>query len=370
MKVCHLISGDLWAGAEAQVTILLEGLSHHDKVDVYAVVYNKGLLANKLRQLNLKLFIIEEDKNNFAKLLWKTHRILKDLRIDIIHSHRYKENLIAVLVSLVNNIPAVIRTEHGLREPFYGFKELKIRFYYFIDRLLAKYFTNKIIAVSSSIENHLSKKIERQRIITIHNAVAIKKINVNQCMRRKLSIPADSSVIGIAGRLVPIKGIDYFLRAGQIISDQFKNVDFIVIGDGPLKPQLISLAKRLGIEQHVRFTGFVRNFIEHLSIIDIFVLASHSEGLPLALLQAMAMSKAIVATNVGGIPEVIKHNVNGLLVAPKSEHGLASACLHLLKQPLYAQKMGQKAQWIIKHKFSPANMVRQVMSIYEDFAVK
>ncbi len=170
INVCHVASGDLWAGAEVQIYTTLEGLSHVSNVEVSAITLNDGELAEKLKRCTARCLIIDEKKKHFLRMLIETIRFLKTRNVNIIHTHRYKENLLGGLSGLVCRIP-VIRTQHGIGDMFSGIKALKMTIYMCIDYLVGKYLTNRVIAVSNEMAAHLRKIYGTNKIAVIHNGV-------------------------------------------------------------------------------------------------------------------------------------------------------------------------------------------------------
>jgi len=182
--------------------------------------------------------------------------------------------------------------------------------------------------------------------------------------RQELKIPVNYRVIGTIGRLVPIKGIDYFLHAARLILDKRRDICFVVVGEGPEKQALEQLSKKLHIENNIRFVGSSSAIYDLLNIMDVFVLASLHEGLPTVLLEALAMGKPVVGTNVGGIPEVIRGNGLGTLVAPKSSPQLADACLSFLKCSTVGPTV-QRQQYIASE-FSVEAKGQQLITLYKN----
>ncbi|MCK4428470.1 MAG: glycosyltransferase, partial [candidate division Zixibacteria bacterium] len=184
IKVCHLISGDLWAGAEAQITILLSQLSKEKHLENFALIYNQGKLAEELKRLNLSLCILEERENNSLKLFIKTYRWLKHQGVDLVHSHRYKENIIGSLAAKMGGIDHIIRTYHGMPEPFGGFKNIKYKFYIFLDYLISKLLVKKIIAVSFEIKKKLSQRLSEKKITSIPNSINLDSLKIKKPPQR------------------------------------------------------------------------------------------------------------------------------------------------------------------------------------------
>ena len=368
IKVCHLISGDLWAGAEAQITILLSQLSKEKHLENFALIYNQGRLAEELKRLNLSLCILEERENNSLKLFIKTYRWLKHQGVDLVHSHRYKENIIGSLAAKMGGIDHIIRTYHGMPEPFGGFKNIKYKFYIFLDYLISKLLVKKIIAVSFEIKKKLSQRLSEKKITSIPNSINLDSLKIKkppQRVREILGIDDDCKIIGSAGRLVPIKGYQVFLKAAQLIRQKDSKVKFLIVGDGPEKSNLEKLSDELKISEDFLFPGYRDDILDIINIMDIFILSSFHEGIPMVLLEAMGLEKPIVATKVGGIPEVVIDKISGILVKPNDPEELAEMGLYLLENKKVRKKMGSEAKRRISESFTAERMAKRVLEIYQ-----
>ena len=178
--VCHIISGDLWAGAEVQAATLMRGLAHHDDIELLAIVLNNGKLANELKNRKIETYVVDEKKNFFIQLLWKIFKICRHRGIHILHTHRYKEDFIGTLMSLLLRIPFLVCTQHGLPEPHRGFNNMKMKIYLFIDSIVFHFFADKVICVSKGIQQYYESRIGRKKVALIYNA-----IDLDYIQRRK-----------------------------------------------------------------------------------------------------------------------------------------------------------------------------------------
>jgi L-malate glycosyltransferase len=333
IAVCHIISGDLWAGADIAMFTMVNALRTCPDLSLSAIILNDGKLASRLREIEIPITVIDERKNNFLQIIRKTRQILGKDRIDILHSHRYKENILAGIVKRACGVKALVQTVHGAPEPFKAFKKFKANIYSNTNRYFGKRYFDKIITVSDDMRNSLSREYGSNRVITVHNAIDIKGIKPSRApdeIRRELKIDPSAPIIGVAARMVPIKGLDIFLKMAKSILEKQDDAIFLMVGDGPLKSALQQSSLAMGIEKNVIFTGFRHDVIDLINIFDILVFTSFHEGIPMALLEGMALNKPIVATAVGGITEVIENEVSGLLVKSGDEAALANACLSLL----------------------------------------
>jgi glycosyltransferase involved in cell wall biosynthesis len=369
INVCHLISGDLWAGAEVQAYGLLCSLKSVPDLGLSAIVLNEGKLSAALRKAGIEVKVIEESKYGFFKILSLISDELKDKDINILHTHRYKENVLGALLKRKCRVKRLVQTVHGINEPFIGIKKLKIELYSWLNKYYTRNYFDKVMAVSFNIGEKLKRGLDTDKIDVIHNAVDLSDtgpIGSLQKIREELNIEKGQPVIGTAGRMVPIKGYDILLEAAAIILRKKHGVRFLLAGDGPLKTELEGKAKEIGLEQEVMFLGFRDDIKDVIHSFDIFVISSYHEGMPMILLEAMAMRKAVVATNVGGINEIIEDNVSGLLVRPGDAQGLASACLIVLEDFDMRIRMGVAARKRIEKEFSIEIHTKRVLKAYNE----
>jgi protein-tyrosine-phosphatase len=188
-------------------------------------------------------------------------------------------------------------------------------------------------------------------------------------VRRELGIDPKAIVIGTAGRLSPVKGHSSLLRAACLILQRRPDARFLIVGSGPLHDALVEQASRLGIAGACVFTGPQHDAHELIAAMDVFVLPSLAEGIPMALLEAMALGTPVVATAVGGVPEVIEDRVSGMLVAPGDEQGLADACLHAMTDREWSSMAAARARRLINERFSHEGSGRALLAAYRSVAL-
>jgi glycosyltransferase involved in cell wall biosynthesis len=249
-----------------------------------------------------------------------------------------------------------------------GLKSLKARLYGYINNRISRRF-DRIIAVSDDIRRQRSACPESAKIVTIHNAVDMSRVIPSRpagAVRKDLGIGDSQPVIGAIGRMVPIKGFDRFLLAARVIASRRPDVVFLLVGDGPKQSEYEQLAKSLGLEHQVRFLGFRDDIWDIVNCLDLFVMTSHHEGIPLILLEAMALKRPVVAMSVGGIPEVVEHDVSGILVRPGDNESVANACLDLIAQTDRALKIGEGARRRVEKEFSIEVHCKRVLATYTD----
>jgi len=373
INVCHIISGDLWAGAEVQMYTLITALTQTPQLRLSAIVLNEGKLARKLRETGIEVSVIAEAGHGFFDLVREAAAILQPQQIDILHSHRYKENIIAGLLKKRCGIWALVRTVHGMEEPHRGLKEIRSRVYAWLSNYMTGRRFDRVIAVSQAINDTLSPRFGKERMVTIHNFVNPETIQPARdalAVRREFGIGPDQPLIGSAGRMVPIKGYEVFLAMARRIIEKRPDARFILVGDGPELEPLKTLSGDMGLAEHVLFPGFRDDVIDLLGALDVFVISSHNEGVPMVLLEAMALGKAIVATAVGGVREILEDDRSGLLSPAGDDAALAISCLRVLEDSALKTSLQSEAARRLAAKFSSRSQGKKVMDLYLELATR
>lgn len=368
VRVCHIMSADLWAGAEVQVATVASYLVERPDVRLTAVLLNEGPLARELRRLGVPLTVIDERHHNALGILIGLTRYLRDHPVDVVHTHRYKDTVLGACAARLAGVPSVIRTVHGWSEALSGWNRMKLYLYETLDRAALRCFVDRIVAVSRRVADRLEEAgCNPAAVVPLHNGVLLAQVRPARApdeVRHALGIEPHTPLIGTVGRLSPVKGQAHLLQAARLVLAQQPEARFLIVGDGPLKSDLIGVAMRLGIDRACLFLGARSDVYDLVSVMDVFVLPSLDEGIPMALLEAMALARPVVATAVGGVPEVVAHRRTGLLVAPRDDHALADACLELLANRQWAQTLGAHARHTVEQEFSYERHGRALVGLY------
>ena len=395
LTVLHLFSGDLWAGAEVMVYNLLSKLKEEPNLKMIALSLNDGILASKLRDEGIETHVISEVDNSFVGTFFKAFRLLKRRKIDIIHSHRYKENLLGFLLAKAVGVKKLITTMHGLSEPPLQMSSsstltsfststltsalastskvvgLKTKIDYY---MLNNHFT-RVVAVSQEMKKTLIQKygFKEEKVEVIYNGIPLPELNLSLNLNLKYN---GVFHIGTVGRMVPVKDFNLFLEIAaeikkQIISNfefrisNFKNIHFSILGDGPLKDKLTQKAKDLKIDYYVEFISPMPDPMPYYQSLDLYLNTSLHEGIPLSILEAMACGKPVVAPKVGGIPEIISDGENGILVEAREPKKIADSCLRLMQDKKLRKNLGEKASKRIASYFSNSKMAECYQRLYQ-----
>jgi glycosyltransferase involved in cell wall biosynthesis len=362
---------DVAAGAEVQLSVLLAALAKMPELELSAILFNNGPLAADVRRLGIKTQVIPESEHNLFSIFKQLRHYFGRHPVDILHTHKYKDNMLGGLASLGCGVRARVRTIHGAPEPFVGFGAAKMTLYEGFDHCVNRWLVDRIIAVSLDLQNRLVKQLGTEKVTCIHNAVDTDAIQITGRraeLRRELNFSEDDFVIGTMGRIVPVKGFDSFLRAARIIRKQRSNAKFVIVGDGPLKASLQALSHACCLDNDVLFLGHRGDAPDVLQVMNLFVLPSLSEGIPMVLLEALALARPVVATRVGGIPEVIEDGASGLLVNPGSDEELADRCITLMDDDHLARRLGIAGRKQVEERFSARVMAEKVAELYGQLA--
>jgi glycosyltransferase involved in cell wall biosynthesis len=283
--------------------------------------------------------------------------------IQILHLHGYGAGTFGRLCALVLGIPVIIH-EHMYDEYMPLYQRLA-------DRALGK-FTARGIAVSASVRDFMvrDRSIPENLVEVIYNGAPMKLFSragreESQSWKSRLGIPQDHLVVGIVGRLNKIKGHTYFLQAAKEVLDEFQPVTFLVVGDGELMEPLKELSRDLGIENRVVFMGYSDSVSSILKEVDVKVISSISEGIPLTLFEAMNAGCPVVSTDVGGIKEILEEGKTGFLTPPKDPIALAEKILILLKENTLRESMSAAAKEASRN-YDVSRNVRKFEAIYEE----
>ena len=301
---------------------------------------------------------------NLIRNFFDLCHLIKAEKIQLLHTHGYRSNIIGLQVSALLRVP-IVTTVHG-----WTTHTNSVKLYERLDRFTLKFF-DKVIVVSDDIKNSLlNSRFPTHKIEKIYNTIdcgIVKNTGVSlDEIRKRFHISRNDKLVGTIGRLSKEKGVHYLLKAGSEIIAKYPDVKILIIGEGPERQNLEALAKLLHISKNVIFCGFQKNVAEFYPLIDIVVLPSVTEGLPIVLLEALTYSKPIVATRVGGIPEVITDGKTGILVDPQNPSQLAEGIIRVLKNSEEANQLASKGRKLVEEHFNSENWNKKIEKIYQE----
>jgi len=330
-RILQIASGDLWAGAEVQLYTLTVTLHQVLAIPVSVVLLNHGRLEQRLRDAGIRVIVLDESKMNGLQILYLLVKIIRASSPDVIHTHRQKENTLGSVAALISGRVASLRTSHGAPEHNPPWWKVQKHIFHLLDWLCGRFLQQRIVAVSDELAILLKNKYPDEKVHTIENGINLLEVNQRHEHPRT---PHDQSVvfrIGIAGRLVPVKRVDLFIRIARFMRDNYPDLktSFHVFGDGPLRDQLVALNRSLDTVDIVHFEGHCDDIHLKIKSLDALLMTSDHEGLPMILLEAMALETPIIAHAVGGIPKLLDQGSCGILVQENQAADYAKA-IHML----------------------------------------
>ena len=357
MKVLHVISGDLWAGAEAQAATLLAQLSEQPDLSVTAVILNHGELARRLTALPIRVVVLDEQRLNPLAIFIQLLALLREMQPDIVHTHRIKENILASIAAALVSKARGVRTVHGAAE--HSAKSWPRRLLDSLDRWCGAHLQSATIAVSQELGLVLRTQCPGQNVVVIENGVqaVAESLSVNPPAWRS-DMPQRVHV-GIAGRLVPVKRLDLFIEMAALLGAQNPaGWQFHVFGDGPLRQQCEQQAQTLQLNC-LTFHGQVDELSRQLRALDILIICSDHEGLPMVALEALAVQTPVLAHAVGGLRELLPAS---LLLQDNSASSYARQLAAMVNAR--ADATAALANVSLPEKYTAACNARQVLALY------
>ena len=317
------------------------------------------------RNAGIPVHVIRGYNQYDLRLIWRLVHLVRTLGVHIVHAHEVQSDVIVYLASRLYRVP-IVTTAHG-----WITTRPKSRLFKAIDKRVMRGF-DRVIAVSGRIESELiDSGVRPDRICLLHNAIAVERYRrtgrtgfLTELIGRPLQDPVISSI----GRLSREKGHADLLEALAIVAARGHRFMAVLAGDGPERQSLIARVTALGLEGRVHFPGYVNGPERILEDTDLMVLPSHTEGLPNAALEAMAMEVPVLATRVGGTPEVVSHGETGYLVDPHSAEKLAEAIVNFLSRTAEWKAMAGRGRDAVETRFNFRERTRKLEGVYSVLA--
>jgi glycosyltransferase involved in cell wall biosynthesis len=363
MRVLQLISSGGYYGAE---NMLLNLVSH----DAQTIADNLLAVFDNRHQPNTDLYRRALEKGVNAELIscqgradWRAvreiRRLVRERGIQVMHSHGYKSDIYGYLAARDEGTPLVATCHNWLA----GGAALAA--YNFLDRMALKRF-DAVCAVSPAIaEKLLSLGLRRELVTVIPNGLDAHAFDAEPRAEGEPTHAGVRQIVGIVARLDLQKGFEYLLGAVATLRGSFPGLHLMVVGEGPDRPAIEAMIRRHNLADVITLAGQQTDMPVVYASMDIFVLPSLNEGLPMTLLEAMAARKPVVATRVGAVPTVITDRENGLLIAPADEAGLTHALRQLLADPELCRYLGRNARAHVERNFTSSAMVQKYRTVYE-----
>lgn len=353
----HIDTAATWRGGQNQVLLTVLGLRERGE-RAMLVAHPNGELRKRADE-GLELVALAPGHELDLKAAWKLARVIRRVRPDIVHAHDpHGVAMASMALSMLTSTPsprlvAARRVDfHLKRNSFSKWKYRQVDLF---------------IASSEAIRRILMRDgIQAEQVLTVHEGIDVERIGrlptVN--LREAFFLPHNAPIVGNVAALVAHKGQRHLINAIPLVLREEPDARFVILGEGPLRPQLEHQVKALHLEKHVVLPGFRDDVLSCIKGFDLFVMSSETEGLGTSLLDAMAAAKATIGTDVGGIPEAIEDRESGLIVPPKDPASLARAIVKLLKDDALARRMGQAGLARARRLFSVEQMVNGTIEAY------
>ena len=358
-RVAYVIWSLDLGGAEQVVIRLAAALDRARCAPLIICLNEPGPFAGQAARAGVEVIALHKRGPVDLGALARLARLLRARRIDVVHTHLWGANLWGRIAARLAGVKTVIVTEHNV-------DTWKRGYHFAIDRLLAPLATG-FVAVSQQVrEFYEARGVGVGRWQVIYNGVDTSAAFTHHRngFYQTLGIREDEPVVGLIGRLVPAKAPEIFVQAVVQAAREVPSLKALIVGDGPLRQLVEEQVHRLGLDGRVICTGTRQDVPQLLQGMSALVFSSEREGLSMAMLEAMAAGVPVVATRVGGTPELIESGVSGILVPPQQPHVLADRLVELLRQPEQAQAIGRAARARVEQHFSLHRMVKQHEELY------
>jgi len=351
------------------LSLLVSGTLGRNEGDMSYLAQENGIEPLVIPELQREVHIIG-DIISFYKLF----RLIKKEKPDVVHTHTAKAGTIGRLAARFAGVPVIIHTFHGHIFHSY-FSSFKTSLFLLIEKALAK-ITDDIVVISERQNGEIKRYLNlngKEKTILIPLGFDLNRFlndfekDKSYSLRRELGIPKDAILIGTVGRLTAVKNYRMFLEVAKEIKkrDYGKIIKFLVVGDGELKKELIALSNRLGIQDDIIFTGWRKDIDSLYRALDIVTLTSLNEGTPVSLIEALASAKAVVATDVGGVSEVVENGKSGFVVPLNDINAFSEAVLTLINDEERRKRFGIYGREFVKSRYSKDKLISAIENLYE-----
>jgi len=356
-------------GAEELRFLVLSRLKANPNYDLKVCCIEEiGEVGRKIEALGIEVFCLKRSSKPFNFLATLAlFRYLKRNKFDIVQTSLFNANFHGRIAAFFAGVRIKISEEHS---EHYQYRSFKFAPYVLADKGLS-YITDKIVPCSHNLMKHIIKleHIPQGKFFPLINTFDAQKLKVKKDlsqMRKELGLSDKDQVIGNVAALSSRKGQDKLIKAFKLIRDSFPAAKLLFIGNErkEFKEELLVLTKSLGLSGSVLFLGRKENIADYINLMDVFVLSSNFEGIPLALLEAMYMHRAVVASNIGGIPEVITHGKNGFLVDSTRPESIAQTVIQLLSDRQMKERVADEAFETARGQFNTEAYVEKLESLY------
>lgn len=365
-KILWLIKGLGLGGAEKLLVLALPHLNQQ-RFDYEACYFLpwKNALVQDLQTGNIPVFCLDQRRHFDPRVVIKLARLLRERSPDLVHMHLPYAAIVGRMAARLSGVKATIYTEHNVFDRYNWLTALAHK------KTLS--WNDAVICVAEAVRSSVMGNCHpgpSTRVVTIHNGFNWQDISCHDynpaAVRSEFGIPDEHAIVAQVASFTPKKRHQDLLSAAKSVLDKQPQTTFLLVGQGPLFNQTKEAAQTLGILDHMVFTGTRNDALRLMAASDVVTLSSEFEALPVCILEAMALERPVVATRVGGVPEVIINGGNGILVEPKNSTQLAEGILSLLRSPELRSRLGRQARKTIRQQFDLRNMVARVEAMYDE----
>ncbi|MCA0456619.1 MAG: glycosyltransferase family 4 protein [Chloroflexi bacterium] len=352
-------------GAPDYESLLVCGTIEPGEGDMSYYAIERGITPIIIPELGRSLSPIRD-----IRTLWKVYQLIRQEKPDVIHTHAAKAGFVGRVAAWLAGVPVIVHTFHG--HVFRGyFSPTKTQFFIVLERLTAR-MSDTVITLSDGLRRELAEEYHitrKGRITVLPLGLDLKYLTEmprkTGDFRKAYNIPFDAPLVGIVGRITPIKNHPLFLQAALKIREQLPNARFAIVGDGETRAETEALVDQLGLREAVIFTGWQKDMGKVYSDLDVLVISSVNEGTPVTVIEALAAGCPVVATAVGGLPDLLDHGKLGKLVEQDAT-ALCSGIVDTLNSP----PDGHEAQTLMVDRYGIERLVKDLDGLYRGILAK
>ena len=357
MKILHIASADLWAGAENQIYQLLNILSGNDDC-FQIIVFNSGKLADLCKDMGIDVFIVDEKQISGINIFKEVYKLIKREKPDLVHTHGYKEHIIGTFASKLAGVNVSIRTLHG---------KIKLNNYllHSLDTLSAS-LQDRHVAVSDELLEYVNARYCNRGQV-IENGIIVEDV-VKRSQKDVIALPTKGKkVVGFVGRLDEVKNPWLFIDIQkELIRKGHDDFIFILFGEGTLRARLEQYVNDNHLANNIYFAGYQDRIEAAMSQLDVLLITSHHEGLPMTLLEAMALKIPVISAKVGGISTVLDGGNAGTLIAEGSLFEFVNELENCINNQEVYERKANIAATRVRNKYSSKKCAQKYMKLYRE----
>lgn len=363
IKIAHIVYGLKLAGAEKLIWYITSRPDRSRYESVVATLSMGGPMEEMLRDSGVPVRFMAKRHRYDVSVLLRLVRFLRREQIDVVHTHLFGGDIWGRTAAAIARVPLIVSSMQAVDLWLTPPQRALERW--------TSHVAHRLIAASEAVKHFYVSAVgvPEEKISVVYNGIDCARLPaaVNRREKfRELGIPDRALLVAVACRLEAQKDLHTWLRAARLITREIPGVEFVIAGEGSQRQELQELGRSLGISERVHFLGLRNDVDELFSASDLMMFSSRFEGLSLALLEAMASGKAVIATDIGENRAVIWHGCNGVLINPGDADALAGAAVRLLKDDKERQRLGEAARLTVQERFDVERWVGEILAIYEE----